>query len=161
MDRIETTLALLKQKDEILLALKKRGFGKGKYNGVGGKIEENETPGEAMIRETQEEISVTPTQYEKVGIVEFNEFYKGEKENVVFHLYRVNEWLGEPIESEEMKPFWFSIDNIPYSKMFPDDKYWLPYIMEGKKIKAYFDFDESWNILSSKIEEVENFNEKL
>ena len=157
MDRIETTLALLKRRDEILLALKKRGFGEGKYNGVGGKINENETPEEAMIRETQEEISVTPTKYEKVGIVEFDEFIKGKKQNLVFHLYMVNEWVGEPAESEEMIPFWFRIDNIPYDKMFKDDKYWFPLIMEGKKIKAYFNFDENWNILSSKIEEVENF----
>ena len=160
MDRIETTLALLKQKDEILLALKKRGFGEGKYNGVGGKIKENETPEEAMIRETQEEISVIPTRYDKVGIVEFNEFNKDQKQNLVFHLYMVNEWLGEPVESEEMKPFWFKIDNIPYDKMFSDDKYWLPLIIKGKKIKAFFNFDENWNILLSKIEEVENFDKK-
>lgn len=161
MDKIETTLALLKRKDETLLALKKRGFGEGKYNGVGGKIKENETPEEAMIRETQEEISVTPTQYEKVGIVEFSEFIKGKKQNLVFHLYIVNEWLGEPVESEEMIPFWFKTDNIPYDKMFSDDKYWFPLIIEGKKIKANFNFDENWNIISSRIEEVESFDAKL
>ena len=54
MNKIETTLALLINDDEILLALKKRGHGEGKYNGVGGKIKENETPEAAMIRETQE-----------------------------------------------------------------------------------------------------------
>ena len=158
MSKIETTLCLLKKDDSILLALKKRGFGEGKYNGVGGKIEENETPEEAMIRETQEEIHVTPTEYEKVGIVEFDEYIKGKKENLVFHLYIASKWLGEPTESDEMKPFWFKIDNIPYDKMFSDDKYWLPLIMEGKKIKAYFDFDENWNILSNRIEEVEKFD---
>ena len=158
MSKIETTLCILKKEDSILLALKKRGFGEGKYNGVGGKIEENETPEEAMIRETQEEIHVTPTEYEKVGIVEFDEYIKGKKENLVFHLYIASKWLGEPIESDEMKPFWFKIDNIPYDKMFSDDKYWLPLIMEGKKIKAYFDFDENWNILSNRIEEVEKFD---
>ena len=161
MDRIETTLALLKRKDEILLALKKRGFGEGKYNGVGGKIKENETPEDAMIRETQEEILVTPTQYEKVGIVEFNEFIKGKKQNLVFHLYMVNEWLGEPTESDEMRPYWFKIDSIPYDKMFSDDKYWLPLIIGGKKIKAYFHFDENWNILSSNVKEVESFDVKF
>lgn len=39
METLETTLCLLKRNDEILLAMKKRGFGTGKYNGVGGKIE--------------------------------------------------------------------------------------------------------------------------
>lgn len=36
---METTLCLLKKENSILLAMKKRGFGAGKYNGVGGKIE--------------------------------------------------------------------------------------------------------------------------
>ena len=101
---LETTLCLLKKENEILLAMKKRGFGEGKYNGVGGKIEGGETPDEAMIRETKEEILVTPTQYEKVGIIEFDEFYKGQKERVMFHLYIASEWQGEPTESDEMKP---------------------------------------------------------
>ena len=47
---LETTLCLLKKDNRILLAMKKRGFGEGKYNGVGGKIENGETPEEAMIR---------------------------------------------------------------------------------------------------------------
>lgn len=152
---LETTLCLLKKDNKILLAMKKRGFGEGKYNGVGGKIEGGETPDEAMMRETKEEILVAPTQYEKVGIIEFDEFYKGQKERVMFHLYIASEWQGEPTESEEMKPEWFDIQNIPYDRMFPDDKYWLPLILEGKKIKAYFDFDEEWNLLNKKIEDFE------
>ncbi len=154
MSNLETTLCLLKKDNEILLAKKKRGFGVGKYNGVGGKIEGTETPEEAMIRETKEEISVVPTRYEKVGVVSFDEFYKGEKTNLVFHLYMVYEWEGTPEESEEMIPKWFSVENIPYNQMFPDDKYWLPLILEGKKIKAYFDFDEEWNLLSKDIKEL-------
>ncbi len=152
MKRLETTLSLLIKDNKILLGMKKRGFGEGKYNGIGGKLKEKETPEEAMIRETQEEINVTPTKYEKVGTVEFDEYYKGKKENVVFHLYLVNKWDGMPSESEEINPRWFSIDKIPYNEMFPDDKYWLPLILEGKKINAYFEFDKDWNLLSKKIE---------
>ena len=148
---LETTLCLLKKDNQILLAKKKRGFGKGKYNGVGGKIEQGETPDDAMIRETKEEIAVTPINYEKVGFLEFDEYYKGKKEKVAFHLYIVNKWDGEPTESEEMNPKWFDIKDIPYDKMFPDDKYWFPLILEGKKIRAYFEFDENWNILSKKL----------
>lgn len=155
MRRIETTLCLLKKGDSILLALKKRGFGEGKYNGVGGKIEGNETPEEAMIRETQEEINVTPIEFEKVGVFEFDEYVKGEKENLIFHLYTATKWLGEPSESDEMIPFWFNKDSIPYDQMFPDDKYWLPLVLEGKRINAYFSFDEQWNLLSKEITELE------
>lgn len=151
---METTLCLLKKENSILLAMKKRGFGAGKYNGVGGKIEKNETPEQAMIRETQEEISVTPIKYEKVGTMNFDEYYKGNKENITFHLYLVYEWEGAPKESEEMNPKWFDISEIPYDQMLPDDKYWLPLILEGKKLKAYFEFDEEWNLLSKKIEDL-------
>lgn len=154
MKKIETTLLLLKRKNEILLAMKKRGFAVGKFNGVGGKIKENESPEQAMIRETQEEIKVTPTKYEKVGVLDFIEFYKGEKENVIMHLFTADDWNGEPIESDEMIPKWFNVDNIPYDKMLPDDKYWLPLILKGKKVNISFEFDEEWNLISKNIQEV-------
>lgn len=154
MIELETTLCLLKRNDEILLAMKKRGFGEGKYNGVGGKINDGETPELAMIRETQEEISVTPIKYENVGFIEFDEYYKGDKMRVAFYLYMCSEWEGNPSETEEMRPKWFKIRDIPYDKMFPDDKYWLPLILEGKKIRAYFEFDEKWNILSQEIKDL-------
>lgn len=48
-----------------------------------------------MIRETQEEINVTPIKYEKVGLIEFDEYYKGNKQNLAFHLYMVYDWTGE------------------------------------------------------------------
>jgi len=71
MKKMETTLCLFKRENQILLAMKKRGFGQGKYNGIGGKIEENETPEIAMIRETQEEIHAIPTKYEKYRFARF------------------------------------------------------------------------------------------
>lgn len=160
---METTLCLLIKENKILLAMKKKGFGAGKYNGVGGKLEQNETPEQAMIRETEEEIGVTPTVYDKVGYISFDEFYKGEKIRLSFHLYLTYDWVGIPTESDEMKPVWFDLDKIPYENMFPDDQYWLPLILEGKKIKAYFDFDENWNVLSKEIENLkeETKNEEL
>lgn len=74
MKQMETTLLLLRKENKILLAMKKRGFGAGKYNGVGGKLEKSETPEEAMIREAKEEINIIPTVFEKMGVVEFIEF---------------------------------------------------------------------------------------
>ena len=154
MKKLETTLLLLRKEDEILLAMKKRGFAQGKYNGVGGKLKENETPEQAMIRETEEEINIIPTKYEKVGYLDIVEFYKGERENIIMHIFIASKWEGQIAESEEMKPEWFNINKIPYDKMLPDDKYWLPILLEGKKINAFFEFDEEWNLLDKKIEEL-------
>lgn len=107
-----------------------------------------------MLRETQEEINVIPLQYEKVGIISFDEYVKGNPKKVVFYLYVCDKWEGTPTETEEMAPEWFSTKNVPYNCMFPDDKYWLPLILEGKKIKAYFQFDKDWNLLSHQVEEL-------
>lgn len=55
-----------------------------------------------------------------------------------------------------MNPFWFSLATIPYEKMFADDRYWLPLVLEGKKINAFFEFDEEWNLKKQEIKEVES-----
>ncbi len=44
------TLVLVSKKSGILLGLKKRGFGEGKWNGFGGKIESGESVMQAAIR---------------------------------------------------------------------------------------------------------------
>jgi ADP-ribose pyrophosphatase len=152
-----TTLLLLRRNNEILLAMKKRKFGKDKWNGVGGKLELDETIKQAMIRETKEEICVTPTNYEKMAEITFLEYVNDKQEQVNMHVFIATEWQGEPTETEEMAPRWFDIDKLPYDNMFPDDKFWLPKVIDGQKIKAFFKFDEKWNMVSQNIEEVDDF----
>lgn len=53
-----------------------------------------------------------------------------------------------------MNPKWFKINEIPYNQMFEDDRYWLPMILEGKKINAFFEFDENWKLLYHSIKEM-------
>lgn len=151
MEKLETTLLLLRKDNKILLAQKKRGFGEGKFNGVGGKIKQNETKEEAMLRETKEEIGIIPLDYHYVGVINFIEVVNEKKTNVIMHLYKATSWDGEIIETEEMKPFWFNIDEIPFNEMFPDDKYWMPHFLKDEDFDAYFEFDENWNVLSQKI----------
>ncbi len=151
------SLLFLKREDELLLAMKKRGFGAGRWNGVGGKVEGDESIEEAMIRETQEEIDVTPTKYEKVADIRFDEYFKGEPTLMHVHVFVGTEWKGDPAESEEMAPRWFSTDSIPYDSMWPDDPYWLPLIIDGKEVSADFKLDETDTIISHTVTEVEGF----
>lgn len=152
LEVLETTLLVLRKDDRIMLAEKKRGFGKGKLNGVGGKIEPGESSEEAMLRECFEEVGVTPLTYKKAGRNEFIEYVHGEQKRVMFDIYVATDWIGEPTESEEMRPFWFGIDDLPYDRMFEDDQYWLPHVLEGKQVSGYFEFDENWNLLSHRVE---------
>lgn len=147
-----TTLLLIIQDNNILLAEKKRGFGAGKYNGIGGKVEPNETIEEAMIRETQEEIGVTPINYKKQATITFDEWVNGEEKQVIMSVFVAKDYIGKIIETEEMKPMWFETNNIPYEKMFEDDKTWLPEILKGNSLNASFVFDKDFKMLSSKID---------
>lgn len=67
------TLAFLLKEGEICLALKKRGFGEGNWNGFGGKLEGDESVSFASVREIQEEsgVLVNENDLNKVAIVDF------------------------------------------------------------------------------------------
>jgi len=149
------TLLFLIRGDEILLAMKKRGFGSNRYNGVGGKIDPGETIEDALIRECQEEIGVTPVHYWKVAENDFSQTENSEPWRMYVHAYLCDEWEGEPIETEEMAPEWFKIADIPYDKMWQDDKYWVPRILNGEKIFGTYSFDEQDNMLTHDIKTVE------
>lgn len=149
------TLLFLRRNDEILLAMKKRGFGANRYNGVGGKIEPDETLREALVRECQEEIGVTPLNYYEVA--EHN-FYGNTADNPFhMHVYAFfcDKWDGEPAETEEMAPEWYKLSEIPYDKMWSDDIYWLPLVLEGKKIHGEFHFGENDSLASHHLNEVD------
>lgn len=133
--------------------MKKRGFGAGKWNGFGGKINSNETTEEAAIRELYEEAKIYANKLEKVGKLEFVFPFK-EEWNQIVHLFIVKEWKGTPKESEEMLPKWFKINEIPFEKMWQDDKHWLPKILNGRKINAKFVFDkDNESIMEMRINE--------
>lgn len=144
---------------EILLAMKKRGFGKGRWNGVGGKpdLEAGETVLDSALRETQEEIGVKIKNPERVAIMDFYfpEQPKEKEWDQQVHLYLIKEWEGEPTETKEMLPRWFKVEEIPFDEMWDDDKHWLPHVLEGKKLKAEFHFDKDDKIIKKIIDLVE------
>jgi 8-oxo-dGTP diphosphatase len=41
-----------------------------------------------------------------------------------------------------MRPAWFKLSEIPYELMWDDSHYWLPHVLEGKKVNAEFTYDE-------------------
>ena len=112
----KVTLALIIEKDRILLAMKKRGFGAGVWNGYGGK----QLPGESIMatakRETEEEIGIKVKEIEKIGTISFffDEMPQDKDWNQQVTLFRIKKWQGKPRESEEMKPKWFHINKIPF-----------------------------------------------
>lgn len=144
------TICLLINQDQVLLAMKKRGFGVGKWNGAGGTREEGESIEEAAIRETQEEIGVTPTSLKHTATLTFRFLDKPEWDRVV-GVYIAKRWDGEPIESEEMRPQWFNIKNIPLSEMWEADTHWMPQVLEGKTLRGYFNYTSDQKLHKFKV----------
>jgi 8-oxo-dGTP diphosphatase/2-hydroxy-dATP diphosphatase len=154
-EKKQLTLCFIRQGDHVLLGMKKRGFGEGRWNGFGGKVAPGETIEEAARREMREEAGVEVGALEKTGVLEFE--FQGDPDVLEVHVFRAVDFSGEPTESEEMRPQWFRIDEIPFDSMWPDDRYWLPLFLEGKKFKGRFLFGPSDIVLEYSLSADEDF----
>lgn len=139
MSRKLLTLCFIVQPPRILLGLKKRGFGAGRWNGFGGKVAPGESIESAARREVLEECGLTVGALDPCGRIDFA-FEAQPEETLEVHVFRVDDFTGTPAESEEMKPQWFNVADIPYEAMWPDDRYWLPWLVDGKKFEGAFLF---------------------
>lgn len=150
---MRANLLFVVQEGRVLLIHKKRGLGAGKINAPGGKIEPGETPLRGAIREVEEEvcIRIAECDCEQMGVLRFA-FLDG------LHLhctvFRAARYEGTPTETDEALPEWFACADVPYERMWADDRHWLPRMLEGGKFDARFEFDGE-NMLSRDIEWIE------
>lgn len=147
MKQVASLLFLIKD-GEILLAMKKRGFGAGRWNGVGGKPEPGETIGQTAIRECQEEICVTPDELRHVASLKFVLHESSAVTELYVEAFVSKRWESEPAETDEMAPRWFKLSEIPYKDMWADDIYWLPEVLAGNYVEATFHFDENDRVIN-------------
>lgn len=135
----EATLCFPIRADEVLLIEKKRGLGAGRIHGPGGKLESGETPLQAVKREVREEVTATVPAVRKCGELEF---VMDGVDPMLVHVYRAPGLDGEPTETEEAIPRWYRLDSIPFDRMWPDDRYWLPLVLESRPFRGFFRFGE-------------------
>ena len=133
--------------------MKKRGFGAGRWNGLGGKLNPGETIEEAAKREVREEAGIELKNLEKMGIIEFE--FQGNPQILEVHVFKSDSFSGVPVETEEMRPEWFEVGAIPYKEMWPDDIFWIPLFLAGKKFTGRYLFGEGDKILEQRLVEVE------
>ncbi len=142
------TLCFLLRDNQVLLGRKKRGTGIGKWLGAGGKVEPGETVKRATIRETQEEFCITPHKITHIAKLGFYFPYQKNKKDLDQHVYAYlcTDWQGQAQETDEMKPQWFDLDQIPYDDMWPDSIHWLSDALNGQKMDAHFIYDQDYQI---------------
>jgi 8-oxo-dGTP diphosphatase len=117
---------------EVLLGLKRTGFGTGKIVGLGGHVEAGESDAEAVCREVWEEAGIVVLQEDlsDAGAVEFV-FPAKPEWNMNTRLFTARRWQGEPSESPEITPEWFDTRSLPVERMWQDADHWLPVVLEG------------------------------
>ncbi|XP_055659542.1 oxidized purine nucleoside triphosphate hydrolase isoform X1 [Falco biarmicus] len=147
------TLVLVVQPPRVLLGMKKRGFGAGLWNGFGGKVQPGESIEEAARRELLEESGLTVDTLQKMGQITFE--FVGNPELMDVHIFRADHFHGEPTESDEMRPQWFQLDEVPFKHMWADDIYWFPLVLQKKLFRGYFKFQGQDTILEHTLKEVE------
>ena len=141
MPQQRATLCFVERAARLLLIHKKRGIGAGKINGPGGRIDPGESALECAVREVREELCVVPTGLGHCGELSF-QFVDGLSIHV--SVFTATGCDGEPRETDEARPLWVARDEIPYDRMWADDRIWLPIMLDGHcfRGRALFDGDD-------------------
>lgn len=126
MKTVKVVAAIIRNQDKIFAT--QRGYGEFKdgWEFPGGKVEEGETPADALVREIQEELDTTISVNEKIACIEYD--YS------TFHLSMECFWAeiisGDLVLKEHEAARWLSVEEL-------DTVAWLPADLElVEKIKA-------------------------
>ncbi len=157
------TLTFLLKKNQILLGLKKRGFGEGYYNGFGGKVQNHESIIDAARREVLEECNIQVNNLIHKAKLYFI-FEHSIKPNIEGYVFISNNFIGTPKESDEMKPVWFTIpdtinqssiyhllNSIPFQSMWQDDIFWLPFLFSDNFINGFFILNDNNHLVFTQL----------
>jgi len=142
---------------EVLLGLKKTGFGAGNVTGIGGRVEAGESVEAAAVRELEEETGIKAAIEHLIpsGCLCFLFPAKPEWSQDI-HVFLLYQWRGEPHESTEIKPAWYKVDQLPFESMWDDTQYWLPLVLQGKRIQARFVYNsDNKTVGEIKVEQME------
>ncbi|MHA7239067.1 8-oxo-dGTP diphosphatase [Arthrobacter sp. TMS1-12-1] len=122
---------------EVLLGLKRTGFGTGRVVALGGKIDGQETALEAAVREVTEEsgIALAPAEVRAAGTITW-QFPAQPAWNMAASLFTAEAGDATAVPCEEIEPRWYGVDAIPWEHMWQDAPHWVPAVLEGRPLHA-------------------------
>ncbi len=125
------------QKTLMLHRIKKENdMHEGKWNGLGGKLENGESPEECVIREVYEESGLTIKNPTLRGIMTFPKF--DDIDDWLVFLYTANQFSGDLIESDEGELNWINNNEVLNLNIWDGDKVYLAWLKQDKFFSAKF-----------------------
>lgn len=129
---LNTTLCYIEKDNKYLMlhrVKKVNDLNHDKWVGIGGKLMENETPDECLLREVKEETGLTLTEYRLRGIVTFlSDKWEGE----YMYLFTATDYTGEMIECDEGNLEWVPVDKVCDLPIWEGDKLFFNELSNGK-----------------------------
>ena len=126
-----TTLCYLSRGDEYLMlhrVKKKNDLNHDKWIGFGGKLEENESPEEGILREVREETGLCLTDLRYRGIVTF---ISDEAEGEYMHLFTAEHYEGEITDCDEGEIAWIKKEDFAALPQWEGDKIFMKLLEDG------------------------------
>ena len=120
-----TTLCYLEQDGQYLMlhrVKKSHDVNHGKWIGVGGKFEFQESPEDCLLREVREETGLTLTRWRYRGIVTF---VYNDDEAEYMHLFTADGWTGTLRDCAEGELRWVPRDEVGKLNLWEGDRIFL------------------------------------
>ena len=122
---------------QVLLGLKRRGFGAGRIVAPGGKIEPGENPRDAAVRELFEETSlVAETASLSPAARVYFRFPRNRAADMDCTVFLTTVFSGPAVPSAELVPAWYPVGDLPLAGMWDDSALWLGRILAGERFDA-------------------------
>jgi 8-oxo-dGTP diphosphatase len=136
------TLCYLKRDDHTLMLYRHRegDYHRGKWNGLGGKLEPGESPEDCVRREVKEESGLEVKVMRLKGVITFP-LFDGLDDWYVF-VYTVPGFGGEMVHSLEGALHWIPDDRLLELNLWPGDRIFLPWLGAGRFFSAKFTYEE-------------------
>jgi 8-oxo-dGTP diphosphatase len=117
----------------------------GKYNGLGGKLERDESVSDCMKREIREEAGIEVEEMQLRGTINWTNF--GPKgEDWLGFVFLITRFSGEPwTENAEGTLSWVDVDKMHELPMWEGDRHFLPLVFDAdpRPFHAYMPYDKS------------------
>lgn len=135
------TVCFLRRDGRVLLQERAPGrIWAGRLNGPGGKIADGESPEAAIVREVREETGLLVVNPVPAGTLNLL-FGVPEESRLRVHIFVTGSFSGRARGGREGTLRWYAEDRLPFARLWPDMRYWLPAVLNGGEITGQCVYD--------------------